>query len=329
MTDRQTVQAALDDMGRHGGGALEFEPGRTYHLGPISPPNPVFRVRDLHGAELRGNGATLICDTTGSGKTQMFLVQRCTKLRFAGFKGRDLGVNLNQDWKGMDFIHLETTAGPIADISLDSIEVEDAVSLLTCSGTGNEQRATGIRLSNLIARRCYYGLSFQENGDDVSGDLKAINCRRVYFPYGVRRHDVKLDIWHDLISPGADACILIKRYRRDTGDIRVAAHFAGALAWSNLVKLEQQPQGDEIGVIENISLDLEIDPSANDPWDAARLGISAYRSRRHVDRSDDIWRGITLSGCFGPTDKAVIYRTHPERGVGLIVAARDAVCKSD
>jgi hypothetical protein len=130
-----------------------------------------------------------------------------------------------------------------------------------------------------------------------------------------------LDIRHDGESPGADACILIKRYARDTADISVRARFHGVLAWSNLVNLSQEPPPDQTGVIEDVAVQLSIDITAADPNDAARLAFSAYRGGRPRAESKDIWRNIRLSGCFRQRGKSpVVYRTRVAHPVGVVMS---------
>jgi hypothetical protein len=179
----------------------------------------------------------------------------------------------------------------------------------------------------VVARNCYYGLSFQENGDDLAGDLTTINCRRSYFPYGVRRHNLQLEVRHNGAGPGADACILIKRYGRDTGDITVRAHFSGVLAWRSLVNLSQDPSGGQTGTIDNIDIRLDVNPTVSDPYGAARLAISAYRGGREVADSPDIWRNVRLSGCMGRSAEApVVYRTRAPRAGRVDVTQVASTC---
>jgi len=307
--DRQTIARAIEALTNRGSGVLEFEPSRTYRVGRLSNGENAFVLRGLHNAELRGNGASLVCQTV-NGQTQMLLVQNCTGLRISDVGGADRGADLRVEWKGMHFIRLDPTTGPIGQIAIDRVSVNGAVSLFTCSGAADSPRASTIRLNKLVAQNCYYGLSFQENGDDVFGDLTSINCRRTYFPYGVRRHQIDLDITHDGSSPGADSCILIKRYARDTGDIDLRARFHGVLAWSNLVNLSQEPPVGETGIIENVSVQLSMDVTVADPFDSARLAFSAYRGGSLSPTSNDTWRNIRLSGCLRQGKAApVVYRT--------------------
>ncbi|MEO6388437.1 MAG: hypothetical protein ABIT16_12850 [Croceibacterium sp.] len=319
-SDRSTIQNALDALSRAGGGKLLFEPGRTYDLGSFYTSEPILRVRDLTNAQLDGRGALLRCNTSAKAKPQIFLVQRCNGLDVTNFRGTDTGTNLMVDWQGMDFIHLETTAGLLSGIHLSNIEVDRANSLLTCSGSGDAPRARDITLQNAVARSCYYGLNFMENGDDVFGELTSINCRRTYFPYGVRRHQIALQISHDGIGPGADGCIVIARKERDTGQISVDARFSGVLAWSNLVHLVQQHPAGQTGHIEDIDLRLAIDPAIRDPNNAARLALSAYSGRLRLASSLDVWRNINLSGCLDMRGRSpVVMHTRTQLGAGVTV----------
>lgn len=297
--DASAVAAAVAALIANGGGTLAFAAGRTYDLGRVDTPGFAIHLHGLRDARIEGNGATLTCETRGNGKTQMFLVQNCHGLTFANLRARDRGTDLRRDWKGMDFIHVESTAGPSSEIALENIAVTDAVSLLTCSGDGASPRVRGITLRGVSATRCYYGLNFQENGDNVSGDLTAVNCRRAYFPYGVSGHDVQLDISHDGTTPGADACILIARKARDTQGIHVRARFAGTLPWNNLVHLVQQPGLLEAAVIRDVSIDLFVEPSAEYRPTASTLGLTAYLGQAALPVTSDRWENISLTGCFG------------------------------
>lgn len=309
-SDASAVRAAVAALVANGGGTLSFAPGRTYDLGRIDTPGFAIHLHHLREARIEGNGATLTCETRGNGKTQMFLVQNCHGLTFTNLRAHDRGTDLRRDWKGMDFIHVESTAGPSSRIALEDIGVTDAVSLLTCSGDAASPRVQGITLRGVRATRCYYGLNFQENGDDVSGDFTAANCRRAYFPYGVSGHDVQLNISHDGSTPGADACILIARKARDTQGIRVRARFSGTLPWNNLVHLVQQPSLLEAAVIRDVSIDLFVDPSAQYRPNAATVGLTAYLGQAALPYTRDRWENISVSGCFGRMrGEPVVYHT--------------------
>lgn len=315
-SDAAVIRLGLAELARRGGGVLTLAGGRTYDLGRVQSPGFVFHLRGMREARIEGNGATLVCETIGSGKTQMFLVQNCHGITFSNLVARDRGADIRRDWKGMDFVHLEGGGGPSSRIALENVSVEDAVSVLSSSGTGNG-RISGITLTNVVAMRCYYGLNFQENGDDVRGALTARNCRRAYFPYGVTGHNLQFDIHHDGAGPAADACILIARKERDTSNITVRARFSGVLPWTNLVHLVQQPPVLARGLIRDIAIDLFVDPSARDPNNAARMGVSGYIGKVALPTTNDRWENVSLTGCFGRMrgDPVVFYSHAPAANI--------------
>lgn len=299
-SDRQAITNAIRAAQRAGGGEVHLTPRRVYRLGALRPNETMFTLREIHGISLIGHGARLECETIGRGETQLFLAQNSSHIAFQDIVATDLGANLHQEWRGMDFLHCDTTAGPIRNINLSEIMVDGAVSALTVTGQVSSQRATDFLLNRVVARNCYYGVSFQENGDRVRGDITAQNCRRPFFAYGVRDHRLNLAIDHDGTAAGGDCAILVKRYLRDTADIDLTARFDGVLAWSNLVKLEQHPPNGQSGTINDITIDLAVAQDARNPHDSVALGLSSYRGNNLLARSADRWGRTVLRGCFGP-----------------------------
>lgn len=325
-SDRTVLTRAVAEWRARGGGVLRLEAGRTYDLGEVAPGEHIFDLRGLSRAVLEGNGARLRCVTAGLGKSQMFLVRQCRGLKIAGLQAEDGGADLREEWRGMDFVHLDSSAGAIADITLDNVAVHGAVSLLSCSGGPGSPRTSGITLLRTVARNCYYGLSFQENGDDVTGDITTINCRRSYFPYGVHRHNVVLQVSHDGIGPGADACILVKRYLQDTGDIKLRASFSGVLKWRNLLKLEMQPPAGSVGTISDVDVELDVAGSSV-PFPGMHLvGLGTWRNGRYEAKSRDVWRAIRVSGCSGPVPRQITRMTAVTGGADVVLAPGSLRC---
>lgn len=324
-SDYTVLRRAIEAWKARGGGRLALEPGRNYDLGAVAAGDHVFDLRGLAGAELDGNGATLRCTTAGHGKTQMFLVRACRDLTFTNLRAEDRGTDLRREWRGMDFLHLDASGGAIDGVSLSGVTVDGAVSLLSCSGGPGSPRAARIRLTEVEARNCYYGLSFQENGDDVAGSLRAVNCRRAYFPYGVRSHDLALDIHHDGVGPGGDACILVKRYRRDTQDLAIRARFSGELPWRHLLKLETQPPAGEVATIRDVDVRLEVDDAASARAQSNLVAIGALRNGQVQKRTSDRWEGIRVSSC-GTLAGRVERLSEPLGGGDIVVTADRARC---
>lgn len=305
--DRNVLQAAFDVLRSGRYDTLELEAGRTYDLGDLAPSEFALRLQNVTGVAIKGNGASFICNTARKGQTQMILIQACRDIAISDLTGRDRGANMLQNWRGMDFIHCDGTAGPTTGLRLTNVSVDGAVSLFTCTGSGNpgEPRSGRFTFSGLVARNCYYGVSFQENGDDAVIDLATYECRRSYVGYGIARHSVDLRVRKGRAGPGADACVLIKRYRRDTSDIAVRATFDGTMIYPNFFKLEHQVKRGESGVIRNIDLALDLAANVENANGGSALGISAYRDDKQVSVSSDRWQSIRLRGCMPSIEKPV------------------------
>lgn len=135
--------------------------------------------------------------------------------------------------------------------------------------TGNPNattRISGIRVNNCIGYDCFYGPSFNEDGDNAEIDFTGFNIRRIYFVYGVRGHRSRLTVSHDGVALGSDGTIKIKRYVRDTIDIQISAIFSGSVAATTPVNIEHQNDtggaaGDGSSLIDGIKLDLTFPPT--------------------------------------------------------------------
>jgi hypothetical protein len=255
--DRSVVLSALQAWSATGG-ELHFETNRHYDLGDLRTGEAALPITDMSNATIIGNGATLSCRSL-AGQTHLFLIRRCQGLALNGLNATDRGVRLDRDWQGMNFVHIDGSAGPTRQVEIKEVTVRGAVSLLTVSGqTPDGQRTSGITLRRCSAINCYYGANFQENGDDALIELIAENCRRAYFPYGVDNHDVKLEVIADDSCVGANACILIKTYTRDTNNIRVQANFRGSNRWIYMVKLENQQQPNRVQHIQGVVVTIKI-----------------------------------------------------------------------
>lgn len=320
LSDLDVIRRAVDAVVASGGGVLSFAAGNTYDLGRLSPPNCFIRLRNVSGLRIEGNGARLSCETDGMGKTQLFLLQNCRDVTIANLAASDRGADIRVDWKGMDFIHVDGSGAPTSGVTLENVSVNNAVSAVTCSGTGVGPRVTGLRISGLLAQRCYYGLNFQENGDDVRGNVTAIDCRRVYFPYGVTGHTIQLDISHHGDLPGADACILIASKLRETSSLDVTARFSGVLPWRNLVHfVHQPPEGRQAG-IRDVTVRMTVDPAAVATGEAIPVGYTAYGVGGVLARSGEALQNVRVLGCVGNGGgkPALVYHTRHD-GPGITV----------
>lgn len=318
MSDRAVVSAAIEAWKRFGG-ALTFEPGRVYDLGSIDPPNPIFRLEGVNGGVLDGRGATLRCYTSREGKTQMFLLRQSRNIVFRNFKATDSGAELELDWRGMDFIHADGSAGGQGPFTIEDVTVQGACSFFTASGLKGDERVRGITIRRGRAERCYYGINLQENGDDLLADLDARNCRRVYYAYGVARHSVRLDIRHNGFGPAATACILLVRALRDTRKIHVRARFSDFLPWTALVRFDQKPPFARGALIEDVTVEIDVDKAAIAWASPVAFAFSASNGRASPARNPGALRNIRILGRLGPLEtRAFQVESVPASATGVI-----------
>lgn len=329
LNDRQTIARALSAWTQRGG-TLQFEAGREYDVGAITNGNPIFPIAGATNGSLAGNGASIVASTRTQTAAPIFFLQNCNNISIFDFSARDRGTDLSKDWQGMRFIVIDGSLGPCRGLTVKNIEVTDAVALFCTQGAPG-RRISNIVLSNLLARRCYYGVNCIENGDDLSCDIVAIDTRRAYFVYGVARHRVLIAAEHGPSGIGAQACCLIKRYTRNTSDIDLTLRIKGKIAWNDLVRLEQQPApGSGPGRIERIRILLSIASDAQDPNNANRLALATFSNGRPAPSSNDIWRDISLAGQFGnPNAIAVRAFTRPTVETNVFVARTEGVIRFD
>jgi len=297
-TPRQELSMAVAEWSRRGG-MLTLDKDRNYDLGDCDR-DPIFPIAHLRDAVLDGNGASLTARTMTMVQSTLFLLQDCRNVAIRNLSTFDQGADISLDWRGMRVVVADGSLGPCSGLVLDNIYARNAVALFVAQGGDAASRVSEITLRHVTADHCYYGINCAENGDRLVGALRAINCRRAYFVYGISDHRVRLDISHDGSSPGAQACCLIKRYQRDTRMIMMAARFSGVLAWQDLVKFEHQPApASGPSIIEDVDARIDVMPGTVDRNRANRFAISAYRGSAPLQSSDDVWRNIRIGGMLG------------------------------
>jgi hypothetical protein len=297
MSDRQVIQEAFAAWDQRAGGSFVFGESRTYEVGPLDSNAPPFVLDGAAGLSILGNGAQLLCDTI-AGVTPVFVVRRSHGVSFADLRLHDRGYRPRVEWQGAVLIRLDGSAGPSTDIALTRLEANGAVGLCVCGGTNPQGRVSRISLTDVFANNCYYGVNFQENGDDLRCSMRADNCRRAYFCYGVANHRADLSISGDATGVGSDGCIVVARFERDTSDIAIQARVAGELKWSNLVHFVQIPPPGSIGHISDVSVVLDVDPRAVDRAGGRDASFTVYDKPggQPVAVSASVWRNVIAKG---------------------------------
>ena len=253
-SDYATVQAAIAAFIAAGArGRLVWGKNRAYNYGawnagsPGGPGNIVlFPILGLRGAVLDFNGSTHTLATTGV-QAIVFYLYNCQGVTIENIAScTDSGlVNGGDSTLGGKMIVLDVDASnPTKDITIRDCRAFNMNAFLNVNPGSTGKRVTGIKLEgNCVADTCFYGGSFQENGDNVRGHLTCRNVGRGWFYYGVTGHDMDIFVEDTGTStPAAESCILGKRKILDTKGNRIRATFSGVLKWTvSLVDLEHEP----------------------------------------------------------------------------------------
>jgi hypothetical protein len=259
--DRAAIAKALTSADR-----VVFPRGR-YFLGSTKGGETVFDLRASSRPThiLTEPGVALLVSTTEPGVPSVFLFGSGNDIRIGSLEIEDLG-GINDlppsgagQWQGANGVKIVPGRGKAGSMRIDRIVGKKLTAVVSIQGASLTERVRGITIGELHASDCYYGFNCQENGDDVViGKLIAERCRRSYFVYGVRNHRVNVVSKN---GKGANADVLIKRYRFDTRDIDVTYHceHEGSLGPGNLVVLEQQPpKSASTGQIANVRVAMSV-----------------------------------------------------------------------
>lgn len=255
--DRAAIREALQASSR-----VHFPAGK-YLLGEISDGEVVFDLRTRSDMQLTTAGEVLlIVSTSKKVFPAIFAFSGGANATIGNFTIVDTAGDQNAKWQGaIGFLFVPgTEKAPTA--SIGRIRGQNLTSLLTVRGF-NGNRVSGINVASIVAQDCYYGATFQENGDNVTiGQLSTLRCFRSYFVYGVKEHNV------NIVSRNgrkASADVLIKRYRIDTERIKLVYRAEGSRieAPNGLVVLEHQPDSKSApSIISDIDIDVSVASSA-------------------------------------------------------------------
>ena len=272
-TDVQAIIAAIAAIITRGG-VLEFERGREYDLGTISVETSLFAMAGAVGVTLRGgklkiNNPTSFCN--------IFYISDFEDVEFQDMYLNDIGYT-GAFTNGAKLFVLDQGAGHSGkNIRFRNCKTDGANSFLTVQG-GSGNRITDIYVEpTCVAKNTFYGLSFQNNGDNARGGLTVRDGGRAYFPYGVVNHDFVINNIETGSGPTSNASCLIKRYARDTKDIKLRVNYSGSIDnHASLVVLEHQNDSGAASIIDNIDVEINVEQGTTDTSGATRLLYRSY-----------------------------------------------------
>ena len=224
--DTLAIRAAISAANAAGGGIVYF-PAGTYLLATASSDGSVdahFHLTDMEDISFVGYGAVL--KSSYSNVSYAGILFNCNSVRRMNFEGFDIEgifartLSVTSQYSISAFL-LRSTTRDAETISIKNLRIQNVYTFI---GVGQPPvagyRVRTFSIENCFAVNGYYGLNFQNNGDNFTAiNFRTFGYVRTYFPYGVDGHDVQYQ------SYGGDVFTdcLIKAYDRETRNIRVRA----------------------------------------------------------------------------------------------------------
>ncbi len=238
--DAAAIRAAIAAATSSGGGTILFPPGR-YSIQSFDPRGTLaacFHLVNVSGLKFSGYGASLECASQMS--AYLFYLNGARGIEFEGFAvdGQFSRTNNRITHASIGVFYVASTDRDSDGLRFVDIQATDAYYFLMCfSSLTAPWRARNLDLENCQLKNGYYGLSFQNNGDNVRvRNFQSSGLVRSYFPYGVDCHDI------EYTSVGGDTFTdcLIKAYQRDTTNLHVKVRVIGNTSQDAKCTLESQ-----------------------------------------------------------------------------------------
>jgi hypothetical protein len=254
--DTTAIQAALNQLAINGG-TLLFSPG-TYKLETLDASNAHFSLINKENITILGYGATLLSTATTAGT--VFLLDGCRNISIDGLtvvgQFARTGSTINTNSAGV--FSLRSSSRDSTCISINNVRATSCYFFLEVLGSSPfTYRVIDFSVQNCLLSGGYYGLNFQNNGDNFSASGFRTNAvLRSYFLYGVDGHNVSY------ISKNGDALTdcLIKAYDRDTTNIRVKARIISNTSIDAKCTLESQhPPATQPTPAKLLNINVDID----------------------------------------------------------------------
>lgn len=174
-------------------------------------------------------------------------------------------------------------------------------------GADPVERVTDIDMGDLRIENAYYGCNFQDDGDNVRGNITVINARRAYFAYGCADHDV--DVYVKIVAGGntlgSTGCILLGRiHKRDMGAMSVRVTWSGDLTRYDSLFYNMNNTADlagaVAGVVGQIDFRGDLDKTVVAPGNVVRYQLLSFIKDQITETAGlpNIFQGVTLRGNF-------------------------------
>lgn len=276
---------------------LHYVPGATYYIGTFNGASQqsAFGATYMSGASgiIKGNGATITFSSDKTTSHDVYLLDRNPSLEIEGLNFEDTsGIDVSGDaGTNPHGVRCITIYNSGYSTNGENYLLRNCrfTGVLSCFSVLNDNplvgtgRVRGIRIENCVGYDSYYGINFQEDGDDVVFDFTAYNIRRAYYCYGVSGHRGRVTISHDGATvAGSDGCVKVGRILRDTTGIHLDVLFSGTVedynAPVNFVHLNDDGKSTGSGnsLISDVDIRVTFTPSSQGGVNSAGVTFSSY-----------------------------------------------------
>lgn len=291
MSDLHALRGVMEIIADGRSAATVFFPPGEYFLGAADEA-ALLVGRRLENVRFVGDRATVSCRSV-FGQSSMFYLQGCRNISLEGLTFRDYGLKREIDWLGAAAIRLANDRRTGCEvIKISDCRFDSVLGAVACRNSNDPWRCRDISLANLSVTRSYYGFSFHDNGDNVTGrGLRCEDVKRSYFPYGISNHDIEIEA---LSNATGYADCLIKSYQFDTTGIRLKVKSRGKRGGDAIIALDHQHARGN-GAIRKVAIDMDID-DADCRLEAAVMMRSLDANTRVERQTTHRWDEIALDG---------------------------------
>ena len=291
--DTAAITAAAAALQANGGGTLYFPaPTVSYVIctGWTAGQQVMCRFTGLNGVRVIGDGAYIVGKmdaTPASGVIgTMFSFGGCTNIEVDGFKVYQARTSPCIEFGGLWFVNFDDGS---KNISMPNNYLEGTYVSVGCvrhTLVPTDYTVENLHIGNLYVKNCYYGLSFQNSGNNVVIDnLMTDDIGRSYFPYGCHHHRVRIEN----INQHIQSCDVLLRagggygdlYDIDLSYVNRTGNCSGSFIW---ILFENTA-----GLIRNIRINLDIVTTAAGP------NYGVYISADTANQNHRL-TGLTISG---------------------------------
>lgn len=181
---------------------------KVWPTGTLAGGEVLVSLSGRDGLTIDGRGASIsIEDTFDTGEVAvLFKLDNCSNITIKNFDITGEGTLSTS----IGYKFLEMTNGT-HNVRVENITQDGGLLGIVCARGLAEAESTKVKnvvIKNYKVDNCAYPLSFQNSGDHVEVHAEIGDHQRAYFPYGVRNHDINLELQDGGTSPTCNLTVL-------------------------------------------------------------------------------------------------------------------------